>query len=99
MMAPKEATFVRKDILSPAVINLCNAFDSIGRVGSFASNAEQVTEKKRKNTSPAKAAEKYAIDDIVCDLLSSIPAGDMGSPAMETVAAGMPVFSRIGHKN
>lgn len=99
MMAPKEATFVRKDILSPAVINLCNAFDSIGRVGSFASNAAQVTEKKRKRTAPAKAAEKYAVGDIVCDLLSSIPAGDMGSSVMEAVAAGMPVFSRTGRKN
>ena len=99
MMAPKEATFVRKDILSPAVINLCNAFDSIGRVGSFASNAAQVTEKKRKKTAPAGAAEKYAVGDIVCDLLSSIPAGDMGSPVMEVVATGMPVFSRTGRKN
>ncbi len=58
MMAPKEATFVRKDILSPAVINLCNAFDSIGRVGSFASNAEQVTEKKEKKDIACQGSRK-----------------------------------------
>lgn len=96
---PKEATFVRKDLLSPTVINLCNAFDSIGKVGSFASNAAQITQKKRKKTTPAQAKEKYSVTDITEDLLSNIPANDMGSADMESVAASIPVFGKIGKPN
>lgn len=89
---PMEATLVRKDLLSPTVVNLCNAFDSIGQVGSFASNAGQVTEKKRKRTSPGQPAEPYGVEDITRDVLASIPAAGMGSPAVAAVAASMPVF-------
>ena len=96
---PKEATFVRKDLLSPTVINLCNAFDSIGKVGSFASNAAQITQKKRKKTTPAQTKEKYSVTDITEDLLSNIPANDMGSADMESVAANIPVFGKVGKPN
>ena len=42
--APKEATLVKKDMMKPTVINLCNAFDAIGSTGNFAA-APQVAAK------------------------------------------------------
>ena len=92
---PMEATLVRKDLLSPTVINLCNAFDSIGQVGSFAPNAGRVTAGKGKTTSPARPEEEYGVEDITWDILSGIPAVSAGSPAAAAaVAASMPVLGR-----
>ena len=91
---PMEATLVRKDLLSPTVINLCNAFDSIGQVGSFAPNAGRVTAGKGKTTSSAQPEEEYGVEDITWDILSGIPAVSAGSPAAAAVAASMPVLGR-----
>lgn len=91
--APKEATLVKRDILSPTVINLCNAFDAIGATGNFTAVPETVG-KKRKKAEGGQELEKYSMDGLVEDVLSNIPADDMGSPFMEAVAASMPVVSR-----
>ncbi|MBD5393457.1 MAG: hypothetical protein HDR71_04140 [Lachnospiraceae bacterium] len=93
--APKEATLVRKDILSPTVINMCNAFDAIGCTGNFASTAPQVKEKKKKAAVPNQKIEKYSLNGAVNSILSNIPADDLGSPIMEAVAGSMPVISKI----
>ncbi len=91
---PKEATLVRKDLLSPTVINLCNAFDAIGKVGNFTATPQTVQEKKRKVSVPTQTIEKYSLAGVVETVLSSIPADDLGSPVMEAVAGSMPIVSR-----
>lgn len=99
--APKEATLVRKDLMKPTVINLCNAFDAIGSTGKFAA-APQVAAKRRK---PAAAqgggallqepqAERYRLDGVVADILANIPAADPEDPVMAAVAGSMPVVTR-----
>lgn len=87
---PKEATIVRKDILSPTVINLCNAFDAIGRKGNFAASAP-VTEQRRRSPGERNAEEKYPIEDVMSALLSNIPMDGGGDPVMEKIAGSMPV--------
>lgn len=96
LTAPKEATLVRKDILSPTVINMCNAFDAIGCTGNFASTSPQVAEKKRAAV-PSQKMETYSLNGVVDNILSNIPVDDLGSPAMEAVAGGMPVISKVRH--
>ena len=94
--APKEATLVRKDILSPTVINMCNAFDAIGCTGNFASTAPQVAEKKRKAAVPGQKMEVYSLNGVVDSILSNIQADDLGNLIMEAVAGSMPVISKAG---
>ena len=93
--APKEATLVRKDILSPTVINMCNAFDAIGCTGNFTSTAPQVKEKKKKTAIPSQKMETYSLNGAVDNILSNIPVDDYGSPIMEAVAGSMPVISKV----
>lgn len=65
IQTPKEASLVRKDLLSPTVINLCNAFDAIGASGNFASNlVEYVPDKgipSGKNGMEQKPGEDTAL--------------------------------------
>lgn len=93
---PKEATLVKKDIISPTVINMCNAFDAIGKTGNFAA-APQVVEKKRKKAIPGSGQiiEKYSLEGAVETILANIPADDYGSPLMERIAGSMPVVSSM----
>ncbi len=93
--APKEATLVRKDILSPTVINLCNAFDAIGCTGNFASTISQVEEKRGKASIPRQKMEIYSLNGVIEDVLSNIPADDLENPTMEAVAGGMPIISKV----
>lgn len=92
--APKEATFVKRDILSPTVINMCNAFDAIGATGKFAAT-EKTVEEKRRRTPGGQEMEGYSLDGVVEDVLSNIPADEPGSPVMEEAAGSMPVVSRV----
>lgn len=94
LIAPKEATLVRKDLIAPTVINMCNAFDAIGKMGNFAA-APQVIEKKRKKTAPSQKAEKYVLSNATENILSNIPADDVDSPIMEQVVGSMPTISRM----
>ena len=93
MTAPKEATLVKKDIMSPTVINLCNAFDAIGAKGDFAAVPKAVKE-KRKKAAGGQPMERYSLDGAVSAVLSNIPAAETGSPVMDAVAGSMPVISR-----
>lgn len=88
---PKEATLVRKDMISPTVINLCNAFDAIGAKGNFAATAP-ISEKKRKPLVTGQQSEKYSLDGAVLPILSNIPLETEGNQAMEIVAGSMPVI-------
>ncbi len=97
LSTPKEATLVRKDLLSPTVINMCNAFDAIGKKGNFAA-APQVAEKKRRKSPPLQTVEEYPVDGLAEVILSNIPAADLGGGDMEAVAGCMPVISRLGNR-
>ncbi len=93
---PKEATLVKKDIISPTVINMCNAFDAIGCTGNFTAKPQEVKEKPKKAPPSTQKAEKYSLDGVIGHVLSSVPANDFERPIMESVAGSMPVISRIG---
>lgn len=91
LQTPKEATLVRKDMLSPTVINLCNAFDAIGKKGNFAAS-EPVAEKKRR-TAPAVQEERYELDGgTIAAVLASIPAVGEGDGVTQQIAGSMPVI-------
>lgn len=92
--APKEATLVRKDILSPTVINMCNAFDAIGCTGNFASTAPEVKEKKEREILTGEKVERYSLKGIIGNIIANIPADDYGSAVMEVVVGSIPVISR-----
>ena len=98
--APKEATLVKKDMMKPTVINLCNAFDAIGSTGNFAA-APQVAAKKKKPAvsqtggSAPLQEERYPLNGIVADILANIPSEDFEDPVMAAVAGSMPVVTRI----
>lgn len=102
--APKEATFVRKDITRPTVINMCNAFDAIGCTGNFAATPQMIAKKKRQSVfqaggSPAlpeQREEKYLLDGVIVNVLANIPAGDFGSTIMGAVAGSMPIITKVG---
>lgn len=87
---PKEATLVRKDVISPTVINLCNAFDAIGATGNFAST-EPVAEKKRRVPRIASQEERYSLDGAVAAILSNIPENSGEDPVLTKIAGSMPV--------
>ncbi len=93
---PKEATLVKKDIISPTVINMCNAFDAIGCTGNFTATPQEVKEKQRKAPPSTQKAEKYSLDGVIGHVLSSVPVNNFERPLMESVAGSMPVISRIG---
>ena len=90
--APKEATLVRKDMLSPTVINLCNDFDAIGRKGNFAASVP-IEEKKRRTPGKGIWEERYPLDGgIMSAILSNIPTDGGGDPVMDRIAGSMPVI-------
>ena len=95
LTTPKEATLVKKDIVSPTVINMCNAFDAIGCTGNFTAKPQEVKEKQRKAPPSTQKAEKYSLDGVIGNVLSSIPASDFERPLVKSVAGSMPVISRI----
>ncbi len=93
--APQEATLVRKDILSPTVINLCNAFDSIGNTGGFAAVPQQ-EKKKRKQPVSCQTVEEYSIYGVTETILSNIPTDTGGDPVLSRIAGGIPVINGFG---
>lgn len=94
LVTPIEGTLVRKDVIKPTVINMCNAFDAIGNTSNFAATP-QVAEKKKRAV-PSQQAEPYSLDGAVDNILSSIPADDMENPLMEAVVGSMPIITRLG---
>lgn len=94
LTTPKEATLVRKDLISPTVINLCNAFDAIGKSGNFAATP-QVTEKKEKKLGTLQEKEVYSLEGAVSAILSNIPSDGTENAVMEVIAGSMPVVTKI----
>lgn len=95
LTTPQEATLVRKDILSPTVINLCNAFDAIGKTGNFAATPKAI-EKKRKRTIPSSGQQKpYSLEGVVEQVFANIPSEPEENPVMEAIAGGMPMVTRL----
>lgn len=92
--AMKEATIVRKDILMPAVVNLCNAFDSIGKVGGFTALPKEKKEEKKEERKQNQQGKEYSLNGTVSAILSSIPAESASTPVLQKVAASMPLFSK-----
>ena len=98
LQAAKEATLVRRDLVNPAVINLCNAFDSTARESGFKVAVPEVGGKKRKS-SAARQAALYPDGRLVSAVLGNIPdqAGDNArlNPAMESILDSMPLIMPI----
>jgi len=91
--SPIEATLVRKDVLLPAVINLCNAFDAIGQTGNFAQNKEPKLKNRKRKKEMVQTQERYSLEGVLGTILSNIPAEEFESPVMDAVAASMPIVS------
>lgn len=87
--APIEATLAKRDVMSPTVINLCNAFDAIGTTGNFTAIPKKKSNRRSMKT--GRVVEKYSLGGAVENMLSSIPADDIDSPVMEAVVDSMPV--------
>lgn len=91
LTTPKEATLVRKDILSPTVINLCNAFDAIGKTGGFKSNPEAVAVDKKLKPMTIQA-ESYNLGKINAHLLANIPEESYGDEIVDAAIGSMPAI-------
>ncbi len=92
---PKEATFVRKDLLSPTVINLCNAFDAIGKVGDFTATSPMAAAKKRTASVPTQQQREYSLEGVVSAILSNIPADGTDTAIMAKIAGSMPEITKM----
>ena len=102
VMTPKEVTLVRKDILSPTVVNMCNAFDSIGKTGNFKAVPQDIEKKRTKavpvpgQVSEEETAEKYRSSGAVLEaVFMNIPAEEPGNPVMEMIGGSMPLVNKI----
>lgn len=94
LTTPKEATLVKKDLIAPTVINLCNAFDAIGKSGNFAA-VPQIEEKKRRKPESPQVQEEYSLKGAVAAILSNIPAEGGESEVMGAIAGSMPVVTKL----
>lgn len=98
LQAAKEATLVRRDLADPAVINLCNAFDSTARESGFKVSVPEAGGKKRSG-SAARQTAFYPDGRLVSAVLGNIPeqAGeDPGrNPVMESITGSMPLVMPI----
>lgn len=95
LTTPQEVTLVKKDILSPTVINMCNAFDAIGKTGNF-KPTEQSIEKKRKRERPMGGQqEKYSLEGVVEHIFASIPMETGEDPILKVIAGAMPLITRL----
>ena len=100
ILAPKEISTVKKDIVQSTVLNLCNDVDTIGGTARFTTTAgvgaiSRVSPPKM-HTKPFDAA------DIKEELLSAVPV-DLGRKSISTFAAASTLFGgaealRISHK-
>lgn len=68
--AKKELSLIKKDIVSPTVINLCNAFNSIGKGSSYKSTKCQskITFFQEKDM-----VQEYDLTDVTENIISSVP--------------------------
>lgn len=96
METPKEATLVRKDVISPTVINLCNDVDIIGESGSFSSNNEAIP--KKKGSKKQENIEPYDLSGIYEGILSCIPAEQTGDALTDAVIGSLPILITGGNR-
>ncbi len=94
--APKEATLVRKNLLSPTVINLCNDFDIIGEMGNFTDTGEVIARKKKAKKSVTSGP--YDLSGVYEGILSCIPAEYAGDEVTDTVIGGLPIIMNGGKR-
>lgn len=89
LRATKETTIVRKDMISPTVINMCNAFDAIGKVGGFGA-IPQEGKKDKKEDMRHRKTEDYSLSEAVSTVLGSLPADTGGNKPLDKISAAMP---------
>lgn len=79
--APKEISIVRKDNLSPTVINMCNGFDSIGATNEVKTSGDSGTNFPVFHEDQQKQ-EKYGLQGVEKNIIASTPSkklsGDFG---------------------
>lgn len=77
------------------MINLCNAFDAIGHVGSFKTASKQV-EQKSVFFDGDSQEEAFVLHGVIGTILASIPAENMEENVLlERVAGSMPVMAKL----
>ncbi|MDR2888827.1 MAG: hypothetical protein LBV33_03185 [Lachnospiraceae bacterium] len=87
--AAKEASLVRKDMLSPTVVNLCNTFDLIGMTGGM---KRVVPPSQDIKMMPLVTKDRYEVGAAMRAVLCSIPAEPTTAVVIDTVMAGLPVI-------
>lgn len=93
--APQEITMVRKDIVSPTVINMNNAFDAIGKVGGFTGNQEVIKAPKKVQSISSTPSEHYDLKNAAIHVLCSIPIKQSDDAAVNLAIAGVPTFTKV----
>lgn len=73
--APKEISLVRKDGLSPTVINMCNGFDSIGQTNQVVTEKEVAVRLPAFESKSGRQGEEkeYSLQGIEQEILASTP--------------------------
>ena len=95
LTTPQEVTLVKKDILSPTVINMCNAFDAIGKTGNFKPTEQSIEKKRKRERSMGGQQEKYSLEGVVEHIFASIPMETGEDPILKVIAGAMPLITRL----
>ena len=90
--APKEISLLRKDALSPTVINLCNGFDSIGQTNQVVAGKEgrEAFPQFGERSSCSGQKEEYELPGLEQSIIASTPAVRM-SQSVERKICGFKV--------
>ncbi len=91
IFAQREATLVKKDILNSTVLNICNAFDFVGKGGGFKSIQEDsIINNKVKAVK--WEIEEYNLGKVTAHLVNSIPMDDDDDDLIARAIGSVPVL-------
>lgn len=85
LQAPKEVSLVRKNIVNPAVINMCNGFDSVGATNTVKSFETGNSSFVVFEPPMQEKNQEYSLDGVEKDVLMSTPGVRLGKGLEEQV--------------
>lgn len=92
--APKEVSLVRRDGLSPTVINMCNGFDSVGATNTVSLGGVEKAGFPLFGEYKQEEGEQWGLNGIEMEIMASTPCGGLKS-GIEKQIRGIQV-NRIG---
>jgi hypothetical protein len=94
LRADQEATMIRKDLSSPTVMNICNAFDTIGGSSGFNKNSAPSVASSSHNGMTRDAALPVGAAEIYSQMLGDIPIQEVSDETGYILAGSIPIGNR-----